>query len=545
MKATTPALVLLASLAPAAGAQTALHTFTAPVPNTGFGHSVRSAGDVNGDGHDDVIIGSPSEGGATGPPVGRARVFSGKDASVLHFFVGESQSFQFGFAVDGAGDVNADGVPDLLVGDYNDDNVTLAGGLARIYSGKDGSILKSHYGAALDAVGYSLAAAGDVDLDGFADVLVGAPQIFVGTNEQGYARVFAGNGGGTLHTFFGAGPQCRFGTAVDGLGDANGDGVPDFLVGAYWSNAAYAEAYAGGTGALLWHRGNLWDGFGRAASAAGDANADGVPDAAVGGAPSLVTSPGHAAALSGVDGATLHQWDVGATLDLFGYSVGRAGDANGDGFADVIVGAAGAGPPGTVHVFSGATGIRLYRVSSPPAASLFGASVDTAGDFNADSYPDFIVGAWTGAGSAIVYSATCKGLQPYGAGTAGCAGPARMNASGVPFVGAAGFALTCDAAPPGALGLGLVGNVADVTGSDPFALGVLFHVDLFASAQLIALNVLSGPTGFGAAPAPIPNDPSLQGLSVVAQTVWAWPAAACSLPPFGLASTNGLAITFQ
>src|SRR5262245_35989529 len=277
-----PALALFSSLSALAvfsassTAQSTLHTF--PGSGGGFGHCVRSAGDVNGDGYDDLIVGSPSESGPAGTGTGRARVYSGKDATVLFTFHGESMSFQFGDAVDGAGDVNADGIPDLVVGDYNDDNVTLGGGLARLYSGKDGTILHSFYAPALDALGISVAGAGDVNADGFADVIVGAVQWFIPNSETGYAKVYSGKDSSTIHTFLGAGPGSRFGTEVDGIGDADGDGYADLLVGAYWSNAAYAEAYTGKTGQLLWHQGNLWDGFGRAVRGAGDVNGDGLPD---------------------------------------------------------------------------------------------------------------------------------------------------------------------------------------------------------------------------------------------------------------------------
>ena len=135
------------------------------------------------------------------------------------------------------------------------------------------------------------------------------------------------------------------------------------------------------------------------------------------------------------------------------------------------------------------------------------------------------------------------GLQVYGAGTPGCAGPELLGASTCPDVNTPSFQLTCEKAPASALGLGLVSAGQDLAGSDPLALGVAFHVDLFAPG-LIALDFTSDPTGRGYAAAPIPNDPTLVGASVYAQAVWFW-SFACPLGPFNLSSSTGLKITFE
>lgn len=136
------------------------------------------------------------------------------------------------------------------------------------------------------------------------------------------------------------------------------------------------------------------------------------------------------------------------------------------------------------------------------------------------------------------------GLQPFGTGTPGCLGPHLVGANSCPTVGNAGFRITCELAPPSSLGLGLVGAAADVPGSDPFAFGVLFHVDLVLSgASLLALDFFSDSTGHGEAVAPIPASPALAGATLYAQALWAW--ASCALPPLQLSATPGLRITID
>lgn len=136
------------------------------------------------------------------------------------------------------------------------------------------------------------------------------------------------------------------------------------------------------------------------------------------------------------------------------------------------------------------------------------------------------------------------GLTNYGTGTAGCYGPQRMDANGEPAIGNAGFALLCEAAPVGALGLALVTNAQDLAGSDPFGLGVLLHVGLLGATEVLALDMPSGLVTTGAAAAPIPNDPLLVGKRYFAQAIWPWPAW-CALPPFGLSSSDGLELVLQ
>jgi IPT/TIG domain-containing protein len=135
------------------------------------------------------------------------------------------------------------------------------------------------------------------------------------------------------------------------------------------------------------------------------------------------------------------------------------------------------------------------------------------------------------------------GLVPYGTGTPGCAGTMTVFGDSNPTVGNSGFHFLCSNAPPLSLGLLLIANARDLAGSDPFGIGILLHLDLFLSTELSAFDLVSDGSGLGSAPLPIPSDPGYVGLTYFAQGIWVW--SSCSLPPFDLSSTRGVAITVQ
>jgi len=134
------------------------------------------------------------------------------------------------------------------------------------------------------------------------------------------------------------------------------------------------------------------------------------------------------------------------------------------------------------------------------------------------------------------------GIHSFGTGTPGCDGPLEMGANMQPNIGSSGFKLTCSNAPAASTGWTFVTDAPDPPGSDPFGLGVVLHVDLLATTQLYSFAMQSNDFGFGQTLVPLPYAPAAVGIEIYVQTIWAF--SACAPSPFGLASSNGLAVQF-
>jgi hypothetical protein len=330
-----------------------------------FGLSVASVGDVNGDGYADVIVGAYGAKGAAG----RAYLYLGSPgglATTPHLLDGpDGPSASFGIAVASAGDVNGDGYADVIVGADNakDAAGNAHAGRAYLYLGGPGGLattpqlLDGRDGG--DArFGSSIASAGDVNGDGYADVVVGArlAKDAAGNSEAGRAYLYLGGPAGLATTpqlLDGRdGADALFGSSIASAGDVNGDGYADVIVDAFDARDAAGNAEAG--------RAYLY----------------------LGGPGGLTTTP---QLLDGRDGAHAY----------FG-SVASAGDVNGDGYADVIVGAVGAndaaGHPfaGRAYLYLGGSGGLTMTPQlldgRDGANAFFGSSVASADDVKGDGY---------------------------------------------------------------------------------------------------------------------------------------------------------------
>ena len=343
-----------------------LHQFDGAAGHDRFGNSVSGAGDVDGDGMADVIVGAWTADPAGMTNAGSAYVYSGATGNLLHRFDGESDYAWLGYCVSGAGDVDADGFADLLVGSYGASaNGRYRSGSVFVYSGLTGAELYRFDGAlAGDELGRSVSDAGDVNADGYADFIVGAPAAApIMYPWQGTVTVHSGLDGSILYDYQGWRSYTRFGMSVTGVGDMDLDGYDDFLIGEpgrtvpnWWEDiegAGMAYVYSGATGAEIQRfEGNSEAGWlGYSVSGTGDVDGDGVPDCLVGSA-----FERQAELFSGRTGKVLKEFFFVRT---FGFALSGAGDVDGDGHADLVLGAGD-------HSFYGIPregGVQVFRIT--------------------------------------------------------------------------------------------------------------------------------------------------------------------------------------
>jgi hypothetical protein len=363
------------------------------------GRSVASAGDVNGDGLNDFLIGAPldddggTSAGQTYLILGRAAANWGVDFDLSNAdasFWGEDAGDYSGFSVASAGDVNGDGLDDFLIGAYRDeDGGSLAGqtylilGRAAANWGMDfdlSSADASFWGEdAGDESGYSVASAGDVNGDGRDDFLIGAGGDDDGGTSAGQTYLILGRAAANWGmdfdlssadaSFWGEDAGDLSGYSVASAGDVNGDGLDDFLIGAPTDDDG-GNPWAGQTYLILGRAAANWgmdfdlsnadasfwgedanDESGQSVAYAGDVNGDGLDDFLIGAyrdedggnyAGQTYLILGRAAANWGMDfdlsNADASFWGEDAG-DYSGFSVASAGDVNGDGRDDFLIGA--------------------------------------------------------------------------------------------------------------------------------------------------------------------------------------------------------------
>jgi hypothetical protein len=377
------------------------------------GSSVSAAGDINGDGIDDLIIGAPYA-DPNGNRSGRSYVVFGSDAGLANPFDLSTLNGSNGFALNGegafdrsgrsvsaAGDINGDGVDDLIIGadganpngNYSGRSYVVFGSASELpnpfelstLNGSNGFVLNGE--AVYDGSGRSVSAAGDINGDGIDDLIIGASSADPNGSYSGRSYVVFGsdtdlpnpfelssiNGmNGFVLNGEAAGDQA--GQSISAAGDINGDGIDDLIIGAFTADpngAASGRSYV------------------------------------VFGSDAELPNPFNLSTLNGSNGFALNGEAVG---DNSGRSVSAAGDINGDGIDDLIIGADGADPNGNFSgrsyvVFgsdaglpsplelSSLNGSNGFVLSGEAEDDLSGRSVSAAGDINGDGIDDLIIGA--------------------------------------------------------------------------------------------------------------------------------------------------------
>jgi len=369
-------------------------TLTGEAGDDRFGYSVAIAGDINDDGYSDIIAGAPwaESGGDDG---GKVYIFFGGTPSVMDTeadvtISGAGDNDYLGFSVSPAGDVNGDGYDDIIIGAPNryQGGNPFAGEAYIFYGGpslgaKDGYpdlqaedadvILNGEN--AQDKFGSSVSWAGDFNKDGYDDVIVGAPFADGSGNTRGRSYIFYG--GETMDStadvkITGAANIDQLGSSVSRAGDMNDDGYGDVVIGAPWADVDVSG-----------------DNKGKAYVVFGGDNVDSSID--------LSVSSSSVTVLSGFE-----------AYERFGTSAGYGGDANNDGYDDVVIGGQYLGLDssfaGSAYMYLGGAsvdGTPDVTFAGEKQSDRFGISVAGAGDVDGDGYYDVLIGAYladTGAG---------------------------------------------------------------------------------------------------------------------------------------------------
>lgn len=407
-----------ATAAQSGGVVEQIMQWTEPWPNMAYGTDVCFIGDYDQDGVKDIAVGAAGADANGLPSSGSVFLYSGRTFALIGKIDGQEAHANLGESIANAGDTDGDGVDDILLGMRP---LNMYAGGASLYSGATLQLLHFYPGSsAYDSYGAAVSSAGDVDADGLSDIIIGAPRE---TGKTGKAYVYSGATNTLLYTLIPVGRTEDFGTSVTTAGDTNLDGYDDFAVGAStsWENGVKrcgsVYIYSGRTGNLLYQLdGTVEKGkFGESIAYGGDVNRDGYPDLIVGAPEEDFIRPdtGTVYVFSGRDGSILHSFIGPKNRMELGSKVSYAGDLDGDGFDDVLASAGGYNiyEDGEwirgVFAMSGRTGEVLIGNGGRYASKFVGLSVSGGTDLDGDGRSEVLCSSsranWAG-GMAFLQS---------------------------------------------------------------------------------------------------------------------------------------------
>ncbi len=392
-----------------------------------MGHCASPAGDVNNDGFDDVLVAAPLYDEPGGADHGRVWLYLGSATGLsiapVWTWTTNQPGANTGWSCATAGDVNHDAYDDIVVGAWLQDSnppTLVDNGAAYVFFGNASGVSAtpdwSSFGAASNVqFGSSVSTAGDADADGFGDIAVGAP--LDGATDRGRVHVYRGSATGPITPAIeicppSVGDSSRFGHSVATAGDLDGDGYADLVVGAPWADEGATDAgkvyvfrgrsTANGTISIAeaWSmNGSQTSGnLGWCVAPAGDVDGDGFADLVCNENGVLPANTSSAYVVLGRPAAPFSTELVvsGTSSELVGSSACAAGDVNGDGFGDTLIGAPGHN--------AGQGRVRLYYGQPDPRSTVFERQFDAAspgadagravamGDVDGDAYADLLVG---------------------------------------------------------------------------------------------------------------------------------------------------------